>query len=94
MSYSNYDATTHPSQGNYIAVVSGSTQNTIFDDLLVFENPPVPASTRTIVDLLESKGISWASYAENQPSTGFRGLDYSSKNCEDDPDDAMPSTLK
>jgi hypothetical protein len=78
---SNYDATTHPSQGNYVAVVSGSTQNTIFDDLLVFENPPVSASTRTIVDLLESKGISWASYAENQPSVGFRGLDYSSKNC-------------
>jgi len=34
----------------------------------------VPANVSTVVDLLESKGITWAEYMEDMPSTCFQGL--------------------
>lgn len=68
----NFDAITHPSQPNYVAVVSGDTQGVRSDDNSWYQNPPIDPSVETIVDLLESKSISWATYAENMPTDGFR----------------------
>lgn len=56
----NYLATTHPSQPNYISLISGSTHGT-FSDLEVNIN------RKNIVDLLEAKGISWKTYQEDYP---------------------------
>jgi acid phosphatase len=36
----------------------------------------VPSNVSTIVDLLEAKGISWGSYQEDMPYTGFTGDSY------------------
>jgi hypothetical protein len=36
----------------------------------------LPKNVSTMVDLLEAKNISWATYQENQPYIGFQG-DYS-----------------
>lgn len=38
-----------------------------------------PSNVATIVDLLESKGISWALYQEDMPYTGFTGDEYLGK---------------
>jgi len=66
----NYHAITHPSQPNYIASVGGQTHWVIWD---LFSR--ISSSARTIVDLLEAKGISWSEYEEDLPYSGFEG-DY------------------
>ncbi|KAL8277669.1 hypothetical protein RQP46_009942 [Phenoliferia psychrophenolica] len=81
--FTDYYGITHPSQGNYIASVSGSTQGCIFDDTAAHIFPNSPANVRTIVDLLEPKGVSWAAYMENMPWAGYQGLDYTSVNYND-----------
>ncbi|KAL8277670.1 hypothetical protein RQP46_009943 [Phenoliferia psychrophenolica] len=78
--FTDYYGITHPSQGNYIASVSGSTQGCIFDDTDGYEFPNSPANVKTVVDLLEAKDISWAAYMENMPEVGFKDLDYASHN--------------
>ncbi|KAH6678275.1 phosphoesterase family-domain-containing protein [Halenospora varia] len=65
---SNYLALTHPSQGNYVAAVGGS-QHGITND--AFKR--VDSSSKTIVDLLETAGISWGEYQEDIPYSGFQG---------------------
>ena len=40
----------------------------------------IPANVSTVVDLLESKGISWAEYQEGMPSSGFTGFDFRNPN--------------
>lgn len=66
----NYKAITHPSQPNYVASAGGSTHGIISDS-----KKTIDKSVKTIVDLLEAKGISWAEYQEDMPSSGFLG-DY------------------
>lgn len=39
----------------------------------------LPSNVSTIVDLLEAKNISWASYQENMPYDGFTGYNYTSQ---------------
>ncbi|CAO3621712.1 unnamed protein product [Cunninghamella blakesleeana] len=56
----NYFATTHPSQPNYIALISGSTAGTKEDDKSDIKR-------QNIVDLLEKKKITWKSYQEDYP---------------------------
>ena len=63
---SNFFAETHPSQGNYIALTSGSLHN-------VRSDSNVDLDVRNIVDLLEEKGRSWKVYAENYPGNCFLG---------------------
>ncbi|KAI0246091.1 phosphoesterase family-domain-containing protein [Lactifluus subvellereus] len=70
-----YYAVTHPSEPNYIAAVGGSFFG-MGDDALYH----IPPNISTIVDLLEEKKISWASYQENLPFDGFEGFNFSSKN--------------
>ncbi|KAG6853123.1 hypothetical protein C0991_006733 [Blastosporella zonata] len=68
LTLSNYFAVTHPSQPNYIAGVSGEYFGMDSDDTV-----DIPSNVSTVVDLLEDKGISWAEYQEDMPSTGFLG---------------------
>ncbi|ORX57666.1 hypothetical protein DM01DRAFT_1284326 [Hesseltinella vesiculosa] len=56
----NYYATTHPSQPNYISMITGSTDGVFFDF-----NSNIDGDS--IVDLLEAKGISWKSYQQAYP---------------------------
>ena len=39
----------------------------------------IPANVSTIVDLLDTKGISWAEYQEGLPYAGFQGFNYSNQ---------------
>jgi acid phosphatase len=39
----------------------------------------VPANVATIVDLLDTKKISWAEYQEDIPFPGFQGYNYSNQ---------------
>jgi len=61
---SNYHALTHPSQPNYVAQLGGS-YFTCTDDL------PCNLNQKNLVDLLESKGLTWKAYMENYvPASG------------------------
>ena len=64
--FSNWDAIGHPSQPNYIALTSGST-NGIKNDNSKTINVP------NVADLLEAKGLTWKSYQENWPGNCFTG---------------------
>lgn len=61
INHNNYVAVAHPSQPNYVAYVSGSTNGVTGDS-----NTNIAASS--IADRLEAAGISWSIYAENLPS--------------------------
>jgi len=63
-----FDAITHPSQPNYVASVGGATFDVTSDDFYT-----IPATTKTIVDLLETAGVSWSLYQEDMPYSGFEG---------------------
>ncbi len=60
-----YFGITHPSLPNYLALVSGSTQNITTDctDCVV--------SASSLADTLEAAGRSWKTYAEGLPAAGF-----------------------
>jgi hypothetical protein len=70
-----YCALTHPSEPNYVASVGGDFFGMGDDNLY-----NIPANISTVVDLLEAKNISWASYQENIPFDGYEGYNYTSKN--------------
>ena len=61
-----YQAVAHPSQPNYLALASGSTQGVSDDD-------PHDVTAPTVFDQLEQVGRSWRVYAENVPPGCFRG---------------------
>ncbi|KAE8443951.1 hypothetical protein EG329_001175 [Mollisiaceae sp. DMI_Dod_QoI] len=71
---SNYYAVTHPSEPNYVAVVAGDNFGIDSDDFL-----QIPANVSTVVDLLDTKGISWGEYQEHIPYPGFQGFNYSNQ---------------
>ena len=56
----NFHAITHPSQPNYIAMTSGSTQG-------ITDDKPYVIDAKNITDLLEKKSLSWKVYAEDYP---------------------------
>ena len=64
-----YSGITHPSQPNYIALISGSTQG-------VSGNQNINLSVKHLGDLLEEKGHDWATYAEGFPGNCFTGSSY------------------
>lgn len=70
----NYWAVTHPSEPNYCAAVAG--------DYFGMDNDgfhAIPSNISTVVDLLDTKGISWGEYQENLPYAGFQGFNYSNQ---------------
>jgi hypothetical protein len=62
----NFHAETHPSQPNYIALISGSTQGCKNDSNINIDAP-------NLADLLEEKGKTWKVYAESYPGNCFKG---------------------
>lgn len=64
--FSNFTALTHPSQGNYIALTSGSLNG-------VTGNGRYDLKVTSIADLLEDKGLTWKVYAEGYPGNCFTG---------------------
>ncbi|GFZ44567.1 acid phosphatase [Saitozyma sp. JCM 24511] len=70
----NYNGVTHPSEPNYVAAMAGDFFG-MGDD----NNYYLPSNVSSMVDLLEAKNVSWASYQENMPYDGFAG-DYAQPN--------------
>ena len=60
----NVQAETHPSQGNYVAMIAGST-------LGVKNDAPVDLNSSHLGDLLEKAGLDWKVYAEDYPGNCF-----------------------
>lgn len=71
---SNYWALTHPSEPNYMASVGGDYFS-LNDDRYI----ALPSNISTLADLLDDKGISFGSYQEHLPYTGFNGFNYSNQ---------------
>ncbi|KAL4922713.1 phosphoesterase family-domain-containing protein [Aspergillus aurantiobrunneus] len=67
----NLYAVTHPSEPNYCAAAGGDTFGMDNDN---FQR--VPANVSTVVDLLDTKYISWGEYQEHMPYPGFQGYKY------------------
>ncbi|PMD54495.1 phosphoesterase-domain-containing protein [Hyaloscypha bicolor E] len=70
----NYWAVTHPSEPNYIAVVGGDDFGMENDDF-----NRVAKNVSTVVDLLDTKGISWGEYQEDMPYPGFLGFNFTNQ---------------
>jgi hypothetical protein len=64
-----FSAEAHPSQPNYIALVSGSTHDVHSDD-------PGTLDARHVGDLLEAKGLAWKVYVESYPGDCFLGARF------------------
>ncbi len=64
---SDYFAVSHPSLPNYIALVSGSTDNIKSDCTHCFVNQP------NLADWLDASGHTWKTYQEDMPSPCFVG---------------------
>ena len=62
--FTQFFAETHPSQANYIAMIAGDT-------LGVWGDAPVNLNGNHIGNLLEAKGLTWKTYAEDLPSNCF-----------------------
>ena len=65
---SNYFAVAHPSLPNYIALMSGDTQNITSDCTKCFIS-----SAPNLADLIEASGRTWKTYEEDMPSACFVG---------------------
>ncbi|KAG0055094.1 hypothetical protein BGZ83_009621 [Gryganskiella cystojenkinii] len=63
----NYYGVTHPSEPNYIAVTGGDYFG-LNDDA----RHSIPSSYKTIVDLMEDKGLTWKAYQENAPTVCYQ----------------------
>jgi hypothetical protein len=63
----NYSPVAHPSLPNYLALVSGSTQNITTDCSDCFVNQP------NLADEIEASGRTWKAYLEDMPSPCFVG---------------------
>lgn len=55
-------------QPNYVAVAGGSTNGISSNDF-----KRLPTTTKSVIDLLEAKSISWGVYQEDMPYSGFQG---------------------
>lgn len=62
----NYNGVAHPSEPNYLALFSGSTQGVTDDAIYNF-------STANLGDQLETHGLSWREYSENRTLNCFLG---------------------
>jgi hypothetical protein len=63
----NYTGVTHPSEPNYFALFSGSTQGTSDDGVYDLKG-------NNLADQLEAKGKTWRVFAENVPTNCFTGV--------------------
>lgn len=68
---SNYYGVTHPSEPNYVASHGGDNFGMDNDDF-----NQVASNVSAVTDLLEDKGISWGSYEQQMPYTGYEGFQW------------------
>ncbi|KAL8418718.1 hypothetical protein RB594_002070 [Gaeumannomyces avenae] len=71
----NHFGVTHPSQPNYAAAAAGDHFGMDSGDFFRF-----PENISTVVDLLDTKSISWATYQEHMPYAGYPGFNFSNQN--------------
>ncbi|KAI8336118.1 phosphoesterase family-domain-containing protein [Chlamydoabsidia padenii] len=64
LTLTNHKALTHPSQANYVGMISGSTSGIHLDFNSNIDD------RKSVVDLLEEKKISWKAYQEGYPTDG------------------------
>ncbi|KXJ93514.1 acid phosphatase, partial [Microdochium bolleyi] len=62
-------AVTHPSQPNYIAAIAGDYFGMNHDDFTRAD-----FNISTVIDLLDTRQISWGLYQEDMPFSGFEGM--------------------
>lgn len=67
--FTNFRALAHPSQGNYIALTSGSLNGVTGDGKYDLD-------VKNVIDLLEAKSLTWKVYAEGYPGNCFLGKTY------------------
>ncbi|KAK4555095.1 hypothetical protein LTR86_007861 [Recurvomyces mirabilis] len=67
----NYFGVTHPSEPNYVAAVGGDNFGMDNDNF-----NQVASNVSTVIDLLEARGITWGTYQEDMPYTGFEGFSW------------------
>lgn len=67
-------AIAHPSQPNYLALFSGSTQGVTDDSV----PPGPPFTTPNLGAELRAKGLTFAGYSQSLPATGFNDKSFSS----------------
>jgi acid phosphatase len=65
--FTNSYGVTHPSQPNYLALWSGSTQGVTNDNC---PSPGQPYSTENLGHACEAAGVSWRAYSEDLPAVG------------------------
>lgn len=70
----NYWALTHPSEPNYMASIGGDYFS-LDDDRFI----SLPKNVSTVAELLDDKGVSFGTYQEHLPYTGFLGFNYSNQ---------------
>jgi hypothetical protein len=63
-------AVTHPSLGNYLAMIAGDTFGVTFDCTKCLYD------AQTLPDLIEASGRTWRAYQEDMPSACYEGPDY------------------
>lgn len=68
--FTQYHATVHPSQPNYLVLFSGSTQGVTDDGIPAAGSPFM---TSNLAFQLKAKGLTFAGYAEDLPFPGFLG---------------------
>ncbi|KAJ7123634.1 phosphoesterase family-domain-containing protein [Mycena epipterygia] len=73
--FTNYKSVTHPSEPNYVASLGGDFFG-MHDDNMYH----IPSNISTVIDLLEDKKISWATYQENMPADAFYGFSFTAPN--------------
>jgi hypothetical protein len=67
----NYFGVTHPSEPNYVAAIGGDNFGMDNDNF-----NQVDANVSSVIDLLEARGITWGTYQEDMPYTGFEGYSW------------------
>src|SRR5690348_14310383 len=72
MLFTDAHGVTHPSQPNYLAIFSGSTQGVKDDRCLI---PETPFVTPNLGAALIKAGYSFKGYGETMPFSGYRGCD-------------------
>ena len=65
--YTNWKAISHPSEPNYIAMITGDTQG-------ITDDKEYTLNVQSVVDLLEAKSLTWKAYQENWPGNCFTGM--------------------
>ncbi|KAJ6563890.1 phosphoesterase family-domain-containing protein [Mycena capillaripes] len=73
--FTNYNSVTHPSEPNYIAAMGGDFFGSGDDNMY-----HIPSNITTVVDLLEDKQVSWATYQENMATDGSYSFMFSAPN--------------